>query len=67
MDTRVINYPFVTTDPRPVISIILFYLAFTYFGKKFMNKCNAFDVPVWMLFLYNCSLVIISAHIVKEV
>lgn len=66
-DPRVIDYPFVETDPRPVAAIVLSYLAFVHFGKKFMKNREAFNVPVWVLFIYNCSLVAISAHIVKDV
>lgn len=66
-DPRVIDYPFVETDPRPVCAIILSYLAFVHFGKKFMKNREAFNVPVWILFIYNVSLVFISAHIVKDI
>lgn len=66
IDPRVIDYPFVDNDPKPVVILICIYLAFVHFGKKYMETRPAFNVPIWVLFSYNISLVILSTHIVKE-
>jgi len=66
-DPRVAGYPLVTNDPRPVLAIIGAYLFFVIYGQKYMQNRPAFNVPVWVLFSYNFSLVILSIYIVQQV
>lgn len=66
-DSRVADYPLVGEDPRPVLAIIGFYLFFIVYGKKYMENRAAFNVPVWILFSYNFSLVVLSVYIVQQV
>lgn len=58
---------FVSPDPRPVAGVIGLYLLFVILGKRYMATRPAFNVPIWVLFSYNFSLVLLSIHIVKEI
>jgi len=65
-DPRVVDYPLINKDPKPVLGLVGFYLLFITVGKKFMQQRTAFNVPIAILFLYNFSLVILSIYIVEE-
>jgi hypothetical protein len=66
-DARSYDYLLVKNDPIPVLTIIAAYLAFIFFGKKFMENRLPFNIPNIILIGYNFYLVGLSAYMAKEV
>lgn len=66
-DPRVRDYPLIWNDPRPVLSLVALYILFIIVGKRVMRDRPAINVPSYILFIYNFSLVLLSIYMFVEI